>query len=138
VEPHELLSRYSLLEKMPGADLAAIAAIATRERYEDTALVCRAGDDADALYVVERGTIEVVRDGRVVGTLESGQGFGEGPFFAPGKRVLDARAIGGAQLLCLRYDRLRALFAERPAVELAFYRSACADVFARLRQLAST
>lgn len=132
----DALAQCPLFQRMPPGDCEAVAGLATSERYEDGAFVFRAGEAADALYVIERGTVEAMRDGAVVASLEAGASLGEGPFFVDGTYALDARASGGAQLLRFGYEALHALFAQRPAVGAAFYRSACADVHTRLRQMA--
>lgn len=136
MEIQDVLGGFSLLQGLSPGDLAAVAAIATRERHADDHTIFNPGDEADAFYVVERGSVSVIRDGREIAVVETGQGFGEAPLFTPGRRLLEARSSGGAQLVCVRYEPLRRLLDERPEVAAAFYRSACADVFARLRRMA--
>ena len=41
------------------------------------AAIVRQGERGDRYYAIADGTVEVIKDGRLVGTLGRGEGFGE-------------------------------------------------------------
>jgi MFS family permease len=45
--------------------------------YEEGVMVVRQGDHGDRFFVIERGTVQVVRDGSITGELGDGDCFGE-------------------------------------------------------------
>ncbi len=67
--------------------------------------VFRQGDPADRFYVIEKGTADVVGDGRLVTTLGPGDGFGEIALLRRVPRTATVRAATNLQLQALRGDR---------------------------------
>jgi NTE family protein len=135
-EPERVLDNCYLFKNMAPADLAAVAGLGSHQECAAGDFLCREGDDADAMYVVETGALEILRGGHHVATVGPGLVLGEGPFFAPGNRVLAARATEKTRLLCLSFRVVEKFLAARPAAALVFHRNACAHVYARLREMA--
>jgi transcriptional regulator with AAA-type ATPase domain/NAD-dependent dihydropyrimidine dehydrogenase PreA subunit len=78
--------------------------------------VYRKGDEADFLFLVVVGEIELVlesEDGAqaIVGKVSTGGHFGETSFFTEKARSLSARAVCDGVLICFSYESLRALIA---------------------------
>jgi MFS family permease len=67
--------------------------------------VFRQGDPAGRFYVIEKGTADVVGDGRLVTTLGPGDGFGEIALLRRVPRTATVRAATNLQLQALRGDR---------------------------------
>jgi MFS family permease len=73
----KVLNRVGMLRALP---MAAVDDLARRVEHADFAaghVVVRQGERGDRFYVIADGEADVIRDGRQVGTLESGEGFGE-------------------------------------------------------------
>jgi MFS family permease len=66
--------------------------------------VVRQGDIGDRYFVIESGDAEVVGDGRVVATLQPGQGFGEVALLRSDRRTATVRAVSDLRLWSLRSD----------------------------------
>ena len=47
------------------------------EACQDNAVIVREGDKGDAFYVLLKGTVRVTKNNQVIGTLDSGECFGE-------------------------------------------------------------
>jgi serine phosphatase RsbU (regulator of sigma subunit) len=77
----------------------------TRQVAEGDA-VFRTGDAADGAYVVLAGSLVVVEDGDVVGTLSPGELFGEIASLGGGERTADVVAVVDTELLFLSLDQL--------------------------------
>jgi CRP/FNR family cyclic AMP-dependent transcriptional regulator len=87
-----------------------------RRQFPKKGIVFRAGDPADSLYYLVKGSVSVVvkddDDNEVVlAYLNSGDYIGEmGLFYKCGIRTATIRARTECELAVIQYDRLRALF----------------------------
>ena len=81
-----LLKNFYLFTGMTSNDLHALEAIAERKVFIAGDLVYSEGEVADALFLIEMGTVDIVPRGKemVFATIGSGQGFGELAFFERG------------------------------------------------------
>jgi CRP-like cAMP-binding protein len=118
--------------------LHALGAIAERKTYIAGDLVYSEGDVADALFIVEMGTVDVVSKGKeiVFATIGSGQRFGELAFFERGTRPASASARERTYLVRIPYERLSKVLTERPELALLVYRNACAFFAKNFRTMA--
>ena len=96
------------------------------------------GDDADALYVINFGTVRIHRgsaeiDEIPVTTLGTGAHFGELPWISHGQRSATATAFEKTELTRIDYGVLSQLLAERPAMGLKVYRTIARQVAMALR-----
>ncbi len=66
--------------------------------YEPGQVVVREGDAADAFFLIERGTLEVVQNGEVLRRMESGAHFGEEALLTDGTRTATVRALEPSDL----------------------------------------
>ena len=101
-------------------------------------LIYDAGQDSDAIFIIEMGTVEIIPQGKQTpfATMGSGQDLGELAFFYPDKRIASATARERTQLVRIPFDKLAQLVAERPTFGLIFYRNASMFLAKHVRQLA--
>ena len=118
-------------------DLASLAAIAAPRSYLQGSMVFTEGEEADAMFVVEIGTVDIVPAGKelAVVTVGANQAFGELSFFNRGKRPASARARERSSLCRIPFDRLERLLAERSSLALSFNRNSCAFLAKLVRGL---
>jgi CRP/FNR family transcriptional regulator, cyclic AMP receptor protein len=137
MDGERLLNRIYLFEDATDADIASLIGIATPRKYRQGEFVFNEGDEADAMFVVEMGTVDMVPTGKelAIVTIGSGQAFGEVAFFRRGKRPGSARAREASTVLRIPFDRLEQLLVERPAFALSFYRNGCGFLAKHLRTL---
>jgi CRP-like cAMP-binding protein len=137
MDGQRLLNRIYLFEDATDADIASLIEIATPRKYRQGEFVFNEGDEADAMFVVEMGTVDMVPTGKelAIVTIGSGQAFGEVAFFRRGKRPGSARAREASTVLRIPFDRLEQLLVERPAFALSFYRNACGFLAKHLRTM---
>ncbi len=123
----ELLKHFYLFTGVTSNDLEALEAIAERKDYIAGDLIYGEGDIADALFIAEMGTVDIVPKGKeiVFTTIGSGQGFGELALFERGTRPASASARERTYLVRVPYERLSKVLAERPELALLVYRNAC-------------
>lgn len=137
MDGQKLLKGIYLFEDATDADLTSLLEIATPRKYRQGELVFNEGDEADAMFVVEMGTVDMVASGKelAVVTIGSGQALGEVAFFRRGKRPGSARAREASTILRIPFGRLEQLLVERPGFALSFYRNACGFLAKHLRTL---
>ena len=138
MDQRELLKNYYLFTGVTSNDLQALDAIVDRKTYIAGDLVYSEGDVADALFLIEMGTVDIVPKGKetVFTTVGGGQGFGELSYFERGTRPASASTRERTYLLRIPYERLSKVLAERPALALLVYRNACAFFANHLRTMA--
>ena len=138
MDQKELLKNFYLFTSVTSNDLQALEAIVERKAYIAGDHVYNEGEVADALFLVEMGTVDIVPKGkeRVFATIGSGHGFGELAFFERGTRPASASARERTQLLRIPYERFSQVLSERPGLALIVYRNACAFFAKHFRTLA--
>jgi len=138
MEQRELLKSFYLFTGVTSNDLDALDAIAERRICIAGDLVYSEEDVADALFIVEMGTVDVMPRGKeiVFATIGSGQGFGELAFFERGTRPASAFARERTYLVRIPYERLSKVLAERSDLALLVYRNACAFFAKHFRTMA--
>jgi ABC-type lipoprotein export system ATPase subunit len=105
--------------------------VAKRIRYDAGAMILTEGANADAFYIVTKGTVEVIlprpkQSDVVVLQLGPGKVLGEMAFFHERKRKASVRAAesGPAELLSIPYDDLDELLKESEATREALHNMA--------------
>jgi MFS superfamily sulfate permease-like transporter len=131
------LAQSDLMLGMEAPAQALVMACMTPHRLEAGGTLFRRGDPADGLYVVERGSIEVVvHDGAVSQrflSVSSGMMLGETAMLDGGTRSADAVAERPALLHHLSSSSLDRLAREHPAVAAHIHRNMAVHLSARLR-----
>jgi CRP/FNR family cyclic AMP-dependent transcriptional regulator len=140
MEHQELLKNFYLFTDAAANDLRALEAICEPRVCIAGDLVYREGEVADALFLIEIGTVDIMPMGKetVFTTMGSGQGFGELAFFEHGPRPAAAYAREPTHLLRLPFARFAQVLAERPTLGLLVYRNACAFFAKHIRRMALT
>ncbi len=134
------LAACSLLRGLGARELRVVSAAMQRRELQAAEVVFRQGDDADALYVVTRGSVSAVaRSGGAQGRLQRfaslgpGTMFGEMALLDQAGRSADAVADGPACVQVLTREKLEQLVADHPEVAATLYRNIAAHLGDRLR-----
>jgi CRP-like cAMP-binding protein len=131
----DILKKFYLFRDVASDDLATVEALVIRERYVPAQLVFREGDEAHAMYLVEVGTVAIVKSGATeLALVGSGGEFGELAFFDGGKRPASARAREATHVLKIPFAGLAQLLERRPSLAMVFYFNASVVLARRLRQ----
>ncbi len=133
-----LLKNFYLFRGIAANDLAAVEACAERKHCAPAELIFREGEEADAMYFVELGTVEIIKIGTGVTVLVavgSGGGFGEIAFFDRGKRPASARAREASHLIRIPFAALTRVLDQRPSLAATFGLNACSFLAKQLRRV---
>jgi CRP-like cAMP-binding protein len=129
-----LLSKCDLLRHLPPDEIEEILLLIQTRLIERGKILFRAGEPGDALYIVARGSVEVLpaaQDGvaaQAIAVLGEGQAFGEMALLTGGPRTATIRAAENSLLLAIekghfnqliRCDRYLAKAVERLSHERA-------------------
>ena len=103
----EILRAVPMLGALPAATIEQLGARLEHAEFAPGQVVFQQGDRGEEFYVVESGHAEVVRHGRLVNTLDHGDGFGEVALLSDTPRTATIRASANVAL--------RVAILERPA-----------------------
>ncbi len=111
----DFLRVHSHFAALDGAALAQLAAALTDRRLAEGEVALAQGDEADAMYIVQRGRLGVWVDGRRVRTLHAGDPFGELALVQRSARTATVRAEEPVVLLRLEAADFHGLVEAHPA-----------------------
>lgn len=94
----EILRAVPMLCALPAATIEQLGARLAHAEFAPGQVVFAQGDRGDGFYVVESGRAEVIRDGRVVNSLDVSEGFGEVALLGNQPRTATVRASASAPL----------------------------------------
>jgi CRP-like cAMP-binding protein len=97
-------------------ELSAVAYLAAPRAFDEGAAVVREGETGDEFFVLMTGTATVRRQGREVGTLASGDYFGELALFDPAPRNATVTADAPISVAVLERDRFQTALDAVPAM----------------------
>ena len=140
MDHQELFKNFYLFTDATANDLRALEAICEPSVCIAGDLVYSEGQVADALFLIEMGTVDMMPMGKetVFATMGSGQGFGELSFFERGPRPAAAYVREPSHLVRIPFARLSQVLAERPELALLVYRNACMFFAKHIRRMALT
>lgn len=94
----EILRAIPMLRALPATTIEQLGSRLTHAEFAPGQVLFEQGDHPDGFYVVESGRAEVVRDGRVVNSLDPHEGFGEVALLGNEPRTATIRAGADAPL----------------------------------------
>jgi len=109
---------------VPDSDLTALSEALMVEAFAPGETVCEAGDAADRIFVIGKGTVTVHRDGETeaVRTMTAGALIGEYGMFTGRTRTATVRAQSELVLLSIDYDRFIEFLELFPQTAIALLR----------------
>jgi CRP-like cAMP-binding protein len=112
------LRSCSFFEPVPDDWLRRLSEMAQVKTFHSDVSVTSQGDAMKAFYVILYGSAEAYRNGKVVGTIETGDCFGEGIFFADGIITASATVIADDKFIAAEFSKtvVEAMQSDPPAM----------------------
>ena len=99
------LRSCSFFDPVPDEWLIGISDMAQiRTSYSDVCLTSQ-DDETKTFYVILRGTAEAYRNGKLVGTIDTGECIGEGVFFADENISSSATVIADYKIIAAEFNK---------------------------------
>jgi CRP-like cAMP-binding protein len=99
------LRKCSFFEPVPDDWLRRMSDMAQIKTFHSDVSITSQDDEMKAFYVILYGSAEAFRNGKLVGTIETGDCFGEGIFFAGGTITTSATVISDDKLIAAEFSR---------------------------------
>jgi eukaryotic-like serine/threonine-protein kinase len=109
IDRHEelaLLRRLPFFHDFSHGEIAELMLASHWDNHPDGTEIVREGERDDRFYVVVDGEVAVVKDGREVGRIGTGEGFGESGYLEGGRRQATIRASGPVTVLRVSASQL--------------------------------
>lgn len=116
------------------ADWARLLEHTETRRFAAGEFLVRRGTTEQVLFIVGRGRLEVLVDGRRIAAIEQGSVFGEQSFFDGQPRSADVRALSDGEIRCVTPASFEVLAAREPALARAVVFDLARILSIRLRQ----
>jgi CRP-like cAMP-binding protein len=134
----DVLRGTPIFHNVDSLDLWAIADIAVEHNFGEGQLVFSQGDVADSLYVIESGSVRVLKKGREgneeVARLNKGQHFGEMALIEEECRSATVESAEKTRLIQIEREALDNLLKEHPSLARQVYKAFAKHLSGRLRQ----
>jgi len=118
-------------------DLRLLGRRAESVEVADGVVVLQEGREATGLYIVERGTVAIVRGGVEIGSLSMGSVFGEMSLLMEQPVTASVVARASVALGFVQRDKLQRLLETYPSLASRYYRSLATILADRLRRASS-
>ena len=140
------IPRIPLFSELNEEELRLLLMNVRMKTFPTDALICREGEDGDALLVITRGEVAVTKQtprGKEVRvrTLGEGDFFGEFGFFTDQRRHANVTALTESDVLEIHRDKLDEMIQHHPRIKeilQSFFRQRVLDLFLACSPLFST
>ncbi|MES2972952.1 MAG: cyclic nucleotide-binding domain-containing protein [Pseudomonadota bacterium] len=99
------LRNCSFFQPVPDEWLQRISEMAQIRTFDAGACITSQDDEMKAFYVILYGAAEAFRNGKLVGTIETGDCFGEGIFFTDGTITTSATVIADDKIIAAEFSQ---------------------------------
>jgi CRP-like cAMP-binding protein len=99
------LRSCSFFDPVPDPWLKQISDLAQIRTFHSDVCLTSQDDETKAFYVILRGTAEAYRNGKLVGTIGTGECIGEGVFFADGSIATSATVIADYKIIAAEFNK---------------------------------
>ncbi len=129
----ELLKNLYLFKNFNPEDLEKLKSISERKCFEASQTVFRECEQADSMFVVELGSVRIIRNAEDMVVFGRGETFGEVAFLDGGVRQGTAVTLEKTHLIEIPYNALRELLKDNPSMAVEFYAAAARLTSKKLR-----
>jgi CRP-like cAMP-binding protein len=103
---YRALRKCSFFQPVPDEWLQRISQMAQIRTFHSDVCITTQNDEMKAFYVILYGAAEAFRNGKVVGTIATGDCFGEGIFFTDGTVTTSATVIADDKIVAAEFSKV--------------------------------
>jgi CRP-like cAMP-binding protein len=118
-----VLAQVPLFEGVSKRHLGRIARVATTRRFSQMSRIVQADDTGNTFYVILDGQVSVLRNGRRIARLGTGEAFGELALLSDAPRAATVVADTDVTTMCLSRTAFNKVLKSEPAVSVALLRT---------------
>ena len=111
------LKKIDVLDSLSDEELDRLAQVVGEVSIDEGEELLHAGTPPYQMFAIEKGSVEVRRDGETLATIGEGEVVGERGIVTRGLRNASAVATGPVEAIFLTEDQLRRLRRDHPEIE---------------------
>lgn len=112
----EILKSIPFFAELPEADLAAVIEKVQLEYFAEEQEIFHEGDLGEKMYVIKRGTVQIIRNNAILAALTDGAFFGEMALVSDEPRNATAKAATEVEVLTLAELDFKRLLVTNPSI----------------------
>jgi CRP-like cAMP-binding protein len=102
---YDALRKCSFFQPVPDGWLQRISGMAKIRTFHSDVCITTQDEEMKSFYVILYGAAEAYRNGKVVGTIETGDCFGEAIFFTDGSMTTSATVIADDKIVAAEFSK---------------------------------
>ena len=122
-----LLRDVPIFSNLSPEDLKQVADIAREQWFPDGAILCRAGEEGNAMYIIVSGGVRVQKDAdgneKDLAVRREGDFVGEMAIIESAPRMATLRALGELRVLVIDGEAFTAILRDRPEVSISMMKT---------------
>jgi CRP-like cAMP-binding protein len=116
IEKVLLLKKLRFLDSVPPDTLAWVAESAQEESFHENEVIFEKDSEAETMYLIVEGSVQVYNDKKPFRTLGTGECFGLLSLLDEGTRSASAKAVTDCKLLGIKQGVFREILVKHPEV----------------------
>jgi len=112
----QILKQIPFFSSLSDEDLQAIADNINMQYFADGQMVFEQGDYGEEMYIIKRGSVEVMRDNAVIAELSDHAFFGEMALVSDEPRNASVKAHSDLEVLVLKKEDFKSLLETKPSI----------------------
>lgn len=138
MEDIALLKRIEFFSGLTTFELTQISRITERATFKQGEDIVKQGTTCDAVYILKEGSVNVIKDGKLLITLDKGSPIGEISFVDGGPRSASVTAETDSVLIKIPLNAFAELMNKEKDIACKIYRSIAVTLCQRLRDANDT
>ncbi|MEA3505886.1 MAG: cyclic nucleotide-binding domain-containing protein [Elusimicrobiota bacterium] len=128
------LKKVKLFAVFPEDILRELVPAVVMENYREGEMVFEEGSQGNAVYIINKGRVQILKEGKILGVFSEGEVFGEMALYEEEKRSASARALSELALLKISNSDFKKFIREHPDFGVNFLLGSIQEMSARLRK----
>ena len=112
----QILKKISFFSGLADADLESIGKTIQLEYYPADHVLFKEGVPGDKMYIIKRGSVQVVRGNTILAVLKEGSFFGEMALVSDEPRNATIKTVTDLEVLTLGKSDFQALLSSKPSI----------------------